>query len=393
MRIGGKQLAALFVCSLVTWSVGNGLIPLLPVVATRMGADAALAGYYLGFAYLALTLGALTAGWVSARFRRQKLPLILICCLSIPAAWLMGQTSTVVGLTAVTAALFFCGGTSLVLIGILTSLSAGEHERGKVFGLLGLTSGLGSLVGNLGFGWLAERWDYTTMFHAAAGLLGLGLVCSLFVDEKQKPTRDREKAETRAAPGLGRSFSLLFSACLLTSMAGFLVLLIRSIRMDDLGFRPFEISSTGAVGGLISVPFPFLMGWLSDRMGRKILILAGYLSTLAAVILLAVSTELWHFWLAIGLSCITTGANSIGNALINDLVPVRSLHKALSIFGAASWIGGVAGFAVAGVTLQSLGFVPTYLIGGSLVVVAVLLLLPIPSGSGQKGAVEPRLNR
>lgn len=392
MKITRMQLASLFICSLVTWSVGNGLIPLLPLYAAKLGADAAVAGYYLGFAYLALTLGALVAGLVSSRFRLQKLPLIVICFISIPAAWLMGQTGTVIALTTVTAMLFFCGAASLVLIGILTGLSAGKHERGKIFGLIGLTSGLGSLVGNLYFGWVVERWGYTTMFRFAAGLLCLGLISSLFVEEKEKTPASHEKTLTQKAPALGKSFYLLFSACVLTSMAGFLVLLIRSILMDDLKFSPFEISSTGAIGGLISVPFPFLMGWLSDRVGRKTLILGGYTATLAAVILLAISRELWHFWLAIGLGCITTGTNSIGNALVNDLVPARSLRKGLSIFGAAAWIGGVLGFAVAGVTLQNLGFVPTYIIGGCLVVVGVGLLIPIHAGSSKSGQLEPTIS-
>ncbi len=391
MNISRKQLATLFICSLVTWSVGNGLIPLLPVYARQLGADAAVAGYYLGFVYLALTIGALSAGLVSSKFRRQKLPLILICSISIPAAWLMGQTSSIIGLAAVTAMLFFCGSASLVLVGILTGLSAGEHERGKIYGLLGLSIGLGSLVGNLFFGWLVEQWGYTTMFHYVAALLCIGLISSLLVEEKKKTLSSRKEMPAQKAPGLGRSFYLLFAACVLTSMAGFLVLLIRSIVMDDMNFRPFEISSTGAIGGLISVPFPFLMGWLSDRVGRKILILAGYLSSLAAVIMLAISTELWHFWLAIGLGCITTGTHSIGNALVNDLVPVQSLRKALSIFGAAAWIGGVAGFAIAGIALLKLGFVPTYIIGGSLAVAAVILFILIRPGSLKNGTLEPRL--
>ena len=380
MSISRRQLIALFLCSLVTWSVGNGLIPLLPVYAAELGASKAIAGLYLGFTYLALTIGALVAGVVSSKFRRQKLPLIIVCCISIPAAWLMGHTSTVLELAAVSAVLFFCGAASLVLVGILTGLSAGEQERGKTFGLIGLTSGLGSLVGNLGFGLLVEYWDYTTMFRGAAGILFLGLLCSLLVEEKKKTHTERKEIPTQKAPGLGKSFYFLFSACVLTSTAGFLVLLVRSVLMDDLNFRPLEISSTGAIGGLISIPFPFLMGWLSDRVGRKKLIMGGYLSTLAAVIILAISTRLWHFWLAIGLGCITTGSNSIGNALVNDLVPGQSLRKALSIFGAAAWIGGVFGFVLAGVSLQNLGFIPTYIIGGCLVVAAVLFLIPIRVG-------------
>ncbi len=57
MNINRKQLAALFICSLVPWVVGNGLLPLLPVYAVKLGADSTVAGLYLAFSYLAIALG------------------------------------------------------------------------------------------------------------------------------------------------------------------------------------------------------------------------------------------------------------------------------------------------------------------------------------------------
>ena len=67
-----KQLWSLFLCSLVPWTVGTGLLPLLPVYAAQLGAQPALTGYYLSFVYLALAVGTLSAGWLSDRFQRRK---------------------------------------------------------------------------------------------------------------------------------------------------------------------------------------------------------------------------------------------------------------------------------------------------------------------------------
>jgi len=380
MNITRKQLIALFICSLVPWMVGNGLIPLLPVYASQLGADSAVSGYYLGFSYLALALGALSAGWISGKLPRLKLLLLIATVIAIPAAWLMGQVGTVWGLAIVTAILWFFGGMEFVFLGILTGLSAGAQERGKIYGLLGLTSGLGAFAGGLGIGWLVDHWGYTSAFTTAAVIMIIGPLSALFIEDKEITPSSTENAPAHHTPGLGKGFYFLFAACILTSIAGFFVLLIRSIVMDNLTFSPLEISSTGAIGGLVSMPFPFLMGWFSDRIGRKTLIFTGYLTALAALILLAVSKELWHFWIALGINGIAGGTNSIGNALVNDLVPSPSLGKALSLFGAASWIGGVAGFAIAGVALQNLGFVPTLVIGGCLVVASVALLIPIQAG-------------
>ena len=39
-----RQLFILFFCSLIIWIVGNGLLPLLPVYAVRLGASSTQAG-------------------------------------------------------------------------------------------------------------------------------------------------------------------------------------------------------------------------------------------------------------------------------------------------------------------------------------------------------------
>lgn len=100
-----KRLASLFFCSLVPWTAGNGLLPLLPVYATQLGANSAGAGYYLALSYLAIALGALSAAWVSDHLGRRKLPLIVSGLAGIPAVWLMGQVSTIWGLAVLTALL------------------------------------------------------------------------------------------------------------------------------------------------------------------------------------------------------------------------------------------------------------------------------------------------
>lgn len=373
-----KQLAALFLCGLVPWTAGNGLVPLLPLYATQLGANAAVAGYYLAFSYLAIALGALSAGWVSGKLRQRKLPLMVAGIVGIPAAWLMGQVNSIWALTLLTAALWFCGGLGLALIGILTGLSAGEGERGKIFGILALTGGLGAVIGGLGTGWLVEGWGFTVMFNALAVFLVLWPVSALLLEDKEVMRQQSENTAGQKLPGLGKSFYLLFTASILSSITGFFIVLIRSLAMDNLGFSSFEISTTGVVGGLIAMPLPVLMGWLSDRAGRKTFLYVGYLTAFAALILLAFSKALWHFWAVFVLQGIAMqNGGTIGNAVVTDLLPKESLGKGMALFGATAWIGGVIGFAVAGYVLQNLGFMPTFVIGGTLALIAVGLLVPI----------------
>jgi len=376
--MSNKQLAALFLCSLVPWTAGNGLVPLLPLYAIKLGASSAVAGYYMSFSYIAIALGALSAGWVSDKFRQRKLPLIIAGIIGIPAAWLMGQVNSIWALAILTAVLWFCGGLGLALIGILTGLTAGEHERGKIFGILALTGGLGAVIGGLGTGWLVDGWGFTVMLNALAVFLVLWPASALLIEDSEIVRRHTQDLPEQKQAGLGRSFYLLFTANILSSVTGFFVVLIRSFAMNNLGFNSFEIASTGVVGGLIAMPLPILMGWLSDRTGRKAFLYVGYLIGFTALIVLAFSKALWHFWFVFVLQGIATqNGGTIGNAVVTDLLPKEALGKGMALFGATGWIGGVIGFAVAGYALQNLGFTPTFVIGGCLVLVAVGLLAPI----------------
>jgi len=384
-----KQLLALFICSLVPWTVGNGLVPLLPVYATELGADPAVAGYYLAFSYGALAVGAVAAGWLSDKLQRRKTPLIVAGLVGIPVAWLLGRVRNIWSLSVLTALLWLCGGLGLAFVSILTGLSAGQDERGKIFGILSLTGGLGALIGGLTTGAIVDRWGFPTMFTAIAFSLILWPIAALFLTEKESVQGKAQQTWKR--PRLGKNFYLLFAASLVASVASFTIVLGRSLLMSDLNFGAMAIASTGAVGGAVAMPLPLVMGWLSDRAGRKRFIYLSYLVGITSLAILAMSTSLWHFWIVLVLqSVFAAGSGTIGNAWVADLVAPESLGRGLSLFSATSWIGGVVGFAGAGYALKSLGPLPTFLIGIGLTLTAIVLLIPIRSRlRSHRTAVQP----
>jgi MFS family permease len=361
-----SQILSLFVCSFVVYTTGNGLIPLLPIYATQLGADSAAVGYYLAFSYIAVAAGAVSAGWVSDKFQRRKKPIIITGLAGIPVAWLMGRAGNIWSLSIATACLWFCLGLGLALTGILTGLSAGEDERGKIFGILSLTTGLGAVVGGLTTGFIVDQWDFPTMFAVVAAFFILLPLSGLFLKEKGVERTKEGDGPAKGKSGLGRNFYLLFCASLIASIAGFVILLVRSLMM---------------------MPLPLLMGWLSDRMGRKIFLYLGYLAGIISLTILVVSVSLWHFMIALALQAIIQGVNtSIGNAWVTDLVPQELLGRGLALYGATTWIGGVIGFAGGGYALQNLGTSPTLIIGICLPLIAMVILIPIRSGVGWRVA-------
>jgi MFS family permease len=274
--------------------------------------------------------------------------------------------------------LWFCGGLGMALITILAGLSAGKDERGKIFGIVSITGGLGALIGGLATGYIVDHWGFPTMFSVVALFLILWPLSVLFLTDKKIARTQQKDRQPKETPGLGKNYSLLFTASLLSNSASFFIILGRSLVMGKLEFGAAEIASTGAVGGGVGMLLPLLMGWLSDRTERKIFLYLGNLAGIISLSILAFSTSLWHFWIVIVIQSIFISTNAtIGNALVTDLAHPTALAKGLSLFSATGWIGGVIGFAGAGTAFQALGVLPTFFLGVGLILAAIGLLIPI----------------
>lgn len=370
-----KQLVTLFICSLIPWSLGNGLLPLLPAYATSLGAAPALVGYYLSIVYFALVSGTLLAGWLSDRLQHRKRLLILAGALMPLALWFMGRVTNAWQLTALTSAVWFLGGVQLSLLGILTGLFAGQAERGRVFGILALTAGLGALLGGLTIGNLVDRWGYASTLSLLATYSCILPVAALALSDKPAVRRAPVVGVRQAAP-LSNGFYLLVSVGILVGTALSVGTLGNALAMKELGFLSANVSSTAAVGGLVTLPLAPLIGRLSDRLGRKGPIMLCYISGGLGLMMLSLATALWQFWLAAGLLAVA-GISGVVSALVADLVPKEALGKGLSAQTASGWVGGIVGYALGGLAIEKLGTHSALLAVAPLFLAAIVLLVPI----------------
>jgi MFS family permease len=370
-----RQILTLFLCNLVLWTLGHGISPLLPVQAAGLGADQTLAGACLALSMLAMAAGTVSAGWLSGRFRHRRIPALVAGLVFAPALWLMGQATTLVGLAMALTVSFFCGGVVLASNSITAGQCAKGSERGKVFGVLALTSGLGVLLGGVLAGPLAGRWGYGSMYTILAAISLLGPLAGLLWEERgAAPAPSPERATAGQGAGFGKSFCLVFAASLGGAVAGFFFFVGRSFVMTDLGFDAGALTTAGSIGCVLVLPIPPLAGWLSDRLGRKRFMAFSFLATTAALLALQASTALWHFWVASMLYSLSYVGGPAANALVTDLVPRESLSRGLALYNTTTWLGGIAGSVLTGYAAQSVGTTPTLIAGACLPLVAVGLL-------------------
>ncbi|MCJ7623415.1 MAG: MFS transporter [Anaerolineaceae bacterium] len=373
-----KQLFALLMCSIVLGS-GNGLFPLLPVYAEQLGSQPAAVGYYLSFCYIGLTAGTSVGGWLSDKFQRRKILLLIGGGVNVPVIWLLGRATNIWNLAALTAGCYFLGSMLITLISILTGLFAEPEERGKIFGLLTLTGPLMMLVAGATFGSIVDRWGFQTMFTGLALFASLFLLFALLVEDKTMVlTQTNANSPARDKVGLGRGFYLLVLACILSSCTYFVGRLGISLAMNKLSYTLTSISITGAIGGGVALPLLPTLGWLSDRLGRKRLLVFCYLVGILGSFILAAALFQWHFWVVSGLlSIMLNGVTAVGSALVTDLVPRSALGRGMSLFNASTWIGGIIGLGGTGLAVQGFGMAPTFIAAAFLPVVAILLLIRV----------------
>jgi len=233
------------------------------------------------------------------------------------------------------------------------------------------------------------------MMRLAGGLYAIPIILFLLFHDPPTPSRrtagDRvaqsaSREHGASALGLGQALHLLILAFFIGSVGLFVVRMVRSLAMNSLGFDATAIASTSVVMGLVGLPLTPLAGWLSDRLGRKRLIMAAFAIALVGRCWLVFAAQLWHFWGGMALDAVLGVAEPVKNAWVSDLAPRESLGRALSIVSVSGWVGGVLGFGVAGLMVERLGVAWTFAITAISMVVAIGLLIPIRMAAAPRAA-------
>jgi MFS transporter, DHA1 family, tetracycline resistance protein len=106
-----------------------------------------------------------------------------------------------------------------------------------------------------------------------------------------------------------------------------------------------ELVSTYAVFQLIAGP---ILGQLSDRVGRRPVLLISQAGTLGGFLLLAFSTHVWMLFVARMIDGATAGNLTIAQAYISDVTRPEERAKSFAVIGIAFGLGFLVGPAISG---------------------------------------------
>jgi MFS family permease len=372
------------------------IYPLLPVfLGTVLGASATSIGLIEGAAESTAALLKFGSGWWSDRLKRRK-PLVVagyaLAALMRPLVGLAQSAGQVLAIRV----------TDRVGKGIRTSPrdaliadSVDARVRGKAYGFHRAADHAGAVLGPLIAFALLQRggMEMRTLFLLAA-IPGALAVAVLVAGVREAPkARPMDAASSVAIDpsrlrGLGGRFWSYLGVILIFTLGNstdaFLLL-----RAADVGVPIAQIPVLWALLHVVKSASSTPGGALSDRVGRRPLLVAGWLLFAAVYFAFGRVGSVWQVWALFAVYGVYFGlTEGTEKALVADLVPASARGTAFGGFNLAISLGALPASVIFGLWWDRVGPRAAFDFGAAMALLAaVAVVFVLPRRSGDRGPV------
>jgi MFS family permease len=371
MRLS-RNVIALGAVSFFTDASSEMIYPLLPLfITTTLGGSALFVGAIEGTADSVSALLKLASGWLSDRTRRRK-PLVVagyVLASAVRPLVAIAQTVTHVLLIRVVDRLG--KGIRGAPRDALIADSVEPSMRGRAFGFHRAADHAGAVVGplivfvlisQLGMGLRTIFWLATI----PAALAVITLIVAVREVPPAEPAPAPSSSPTLAPPSRlgGRFFAYLAMLLLFTlgnSTDAFLLL-----RATELGIGTALLPVLWAMLHLVKTVSSTPGGILSDRLGRKPVIVAGWMVYAVVYLLFGHASDAWHIWALFAIYGVYFGlTEGVERALVADLVPAARRGAAFGWYNLAIGLGALPASVIFGAIYDRYGAVTAFTVGAA----------------------------
>jgi len=160
-----------------------------------------------------------------------------------------------------------------------------------------------------------------------------------------------------ATPGTpaarSRTVLVIVFATILIDFIGFTVLIpVLPLFAERLGASGFEVALILTVYALAQLLFLPAWGWVSDRIGRRPVILVSLFGTVCSFVALAFADSIAMIYLARAFSGFFAASIGTAQAVVTDVTPPSERAGGMGVIGAAFGAGMVVGPVLGGLTAQ-----------------------------------------
>jgi DHA1 family tetracycline resistance protein-like MFS transporter len=174
---------------------------------------------------------------------------------------------------------------------------------------------------------------------------------------------------------------LLFSIFLIVfiDLLGFsLILPLLPFYAETFGASPITIGLLVAIYAAMQFIGAPILGRLSDRYGRRPMLIASIFGTFLSFLLMGITHSLAVLFIARGLDGLTGGNISIAQAYISDVTDAKNRSRGMGIIGAAFGLGFIFGPALGGL-LSRWGYsLPVFIAAGMALINLILIIFWLP---------------
>ena len=141
-----------------------------------------------------------------------------------------------------------------------------------------------------------------------------------------------------------RALPILFAVMFLVMVGFGIIIPVLPFYAENIGATPIQLGFLMAVYSLTQLLFAPIWGRISDRIGRKPVIIIGILGLSLSFYLMAISTSLWMLFVARIIGGILSSANMpTVMAYVADITSPEDRGKGMGVVGAATGLGFVFG--------------------------------------------------
>ena len=361
------------------------VINILPLfLANILGVKTSIIGLIDGIAESTASILKLFSGWLSDKMHGRKWLAVIgygLSALSKPFFYIANSWGIVAG---VRWADRVGKGIRTAPRDALVADSVDQKTRGLAFGFHRAMDTAGAMLGILIAAlvvWLSQKntgelglptFKTIVLFSLLPALLA---VLSLALGAKETAVTGQRKAPKFSFKNLGKPFIVfLIIVSIFTlgnSSDSFLILRAQNLGVSVLGIL-IMLAVFNLIYTLVSTP----AGSLSDKIGRRRLIIGGWLVYAVIYLGFAMAQTQWQIWVLYAAYGVYYGmAYGSANALVADLVPEDLRGTAYGTYNAVIGLLAFPSSFIAGLLWQEISPAAPFYFGGGLAILAVVLLL------------------
>ena len=377
-----RTVVALGAVSLLTDLSSEMIYPLLPVfLSTVLGAGPLAIGAIEGAAESVAALLKLASGWWSDRLPRRK-PLVLFGYgLASVVRPLVGLAQNVGQVLMIRLADRTGKGIRGAPRDALIADAVDASQRGRAYGFHRAADHAGAVAGPL-VAFALLTWggvSLRTVFLLAAIPAAGAMIALIFGVREKKREIARASGPNLDRTGLDRRFWAYLGVLMLFTLGNSTDALL-ILRANDLGVSAAVVPILWAVLHVVKSVSSTPGGILSDRLGRRPLIIAGWLIYAVVYLGFAFASQNWHAWLLFIVYGLYFGmTEGVEKALVADMVPTRVRGAAFGWYNLTIGVAALPASLLFGGLWQRFGAQTAFLVGAALALVAALGLMVVTS--------------